>query len=221
MNAEEHYNDRYFESQSRFDEIQGEANLFKFSRYIGPNDRVLDFGCGSGALLHAIGSRGGSIAGVEVNSTAAAFARKRGIEVATDLQEIESESIDVFISHHALEHVENPLHVMREAYRVLRAGGTIVVVVPCDAASFKWTEEDFDMHLFSWSANNIGNLLKVAGLNVVKCEELLHRWPPRWHSIQRHFGWRTFHVASAVWGRVDRRRSQVRAVASKPKDPIK
>lgn len=216
MKAETHYDSDYFEAQSRFDELQGTANLFKFSPYIGVHDRVLDFGCGSGALLRAIGSRSGSIVGVEVNTTAAFHAQENGVSVVDDLQKIKTDSINTFISHHALEHVENPIHVMREANRVIRPGGKIVIVVPCDAASFKWRDDEFDMHLYSWSANNIGNLLKVAGFDSMKCEELLHRWPPRWHDIQRRFGWRAFHYASAVWARIDRRRSQVRAVASKP-----
>ena len=112
--------------------------------------------------------------------------------------------------------VETPLEIMRDAYRVVRPGGRVVLVVPCDAPSLRFRENDRDLHLLSWSANNIGNLLKIAGFNVAQCNEIHHRWPPFWPVIQKWFGWRAFHVASALWARADRRRSQVRAIAWKP-----
>jgi SAM-dependent methyltransferase len=41
------------------------------------------------------------------------------------LAEIADEAVDLVISCHALEHVESPIHILRELRRVLRPGGKI------------------------------------------------------------------------------------------------
>jgi SAM-dependent methyltransferase len=218
MNATEHYDGHYFRMQSVNFSVQGRADLFKFVAFIGKDDRVLDFGCGSGGLLREISAHCRGVVGVEINPVAAEHARSLGVEIWHKLEDVESCSIDVLISNHALEHVEDPLQVLRQVYRVLRSGGKTVLVVPCDKPSLGWKEHDVDMHLFSWSANNIANLVRIAGFEVLEAREILHRWPPGWAFIERNLGLPVLHVASALWARIDRRRSQVRVVAKKPNE---
>jgi SAM-dependent methyltransferase len=55
---------------------------------------------------------------------------------ATDLQPIASESYDLVLSSHTLEHVANPLRALREWMRVLRPGGALVLVLPQREATF-------------------------------------------------------------------------------------
>jgi phosphatidylethanolamine/phosphatidyl-N-methylethanolamine N-methyltransferase len=52
-------------------------------------------------------------------------------EDATDLS-FEDESFDRVIAAHVLEHLPNPHQVMREWMRVLKPGGTLSLVLPCD-----------------------------------------------------------------------------------------
>ena len=46
-----HYDEEYFKYQSEIGRFGGWANLTKFSEYIRPEMKVLDFGCGGGYLL--------------------------------------------------------------------------------------------------------------------------------------------------------------------------
>jgi SAM-dependent methyltransferase len=55
---------------------------------------------------------------------------------ATDLQPIASESYDIVLSSHTLEHVANPLRALREWSRVLRPGGALVLILPQPGATF-------------------------------------------------------------------------------------
>lgn len=215
MEVGKFYDEVYFDRQASGGNIQGELELFKFSSFIKESDRVLDFGCGSGALLRAIGERSGSLVGVEINPSAVRAAKANGIPVVSSITDVDECSIDAVISNHAIEHVENPLEVLRQIERVLKPGGLSVLVVPCDRANFKYRQDDPDFHLYSWSANNFGNLLHAADLEVMSAEEILHCWPPKWQFFLRVLGARGFHSLSRIWARIYRKRSQVRVVGRK------
>jgi SAM-dependent methyltransferase len=121
--------------------------------------------------------------------------------------------MDLVISNHCLEHVEDPLSVIREMRRVVRENGMIAIVVPCHRVDVPYRKIDRDFHLYSWSAANLGNMVKLAGFDISEAKELRHRWPPKWRLINRYFGIRAFHVASRIWAGIDRSTSQVLCVA--------
>jgi SAM-dependent methyltransferase len=58
------------------------------------------------------------------------------IREATDLRDIPSESYDVVLSSHTLEHTANPLLALSEWKRVLRPGGTLLLIVPHKDGTF-------------------------------------------------------------------------------------
>jgi SAM-dependent methyltransferase len=53
-----------------------------------------------------------------------------------DLPRIPDASYDVVLSSHALEHMANPIKALKEWQRVLRPGGTLVLVLPDRAHTF-------------------------------------------------------------------------------------
>ena len=122
---------------------------------------------------------------------------------------------DAIISNHALEHVEDPLRELQKLASQLKPGGFLVLIVPCDAPSFPFKENDPDFHLYSWSANNIGNLAKCAGFNVRNASEIRTRWPPKWAWIYRLFGFEALRIATYIWGALPGWRRQVRLVATR------
>ena len=128
--VEAHYDADYFEWQSDLGMLGGQLNADKFSAYIEPEDAILDFGCGGGFLLASLGAA--KKLGVEINDVARASAGKLGIETVKTLSAAPDNYFDVVISHHALEHTEAPLAIVRELRNKLKPGGTIVVVVPSE-----------------------------------------------------------------------------------------
>lgn len=211
--AESHYDAAYFAWQAEIGRFGAEVDAFKFRPFVAPTDRLLDFGCGAGDMILAL--RPGEAIGVELSAHAREAAASKGVRTVERLDEVEDEWADVVISHHALEHVEHPLKEVAHLARKLRRGGRLVVVVPCDAASFPYRAEDQDLHLYSWSASNLGNLTRAAGLAVVEACEIAHKWPPGWRHAYRWLGPRGFHLASLAWGRISLARRQVRVVAER------
>ncbi len=159
---------RYFQGRAygRTDEVQQKAARI-FLPHVSPSDTVLDFGCGTGGILSAIPCS--RRIGVEINEASVHAAREKGIEVFCDLSEVPDCVADVVISHHALEHVLDPLGVLEALRYKLKPEGRIVIVVPVEEPRAAWGRtwhEEQNKHLFCWTALTLGNLLRAAGYDV-------------------------------------------------------
>lgn len=200
----------YFGWQKSLGEIGGELNARKFSDFISPGDAVIDFGCGTGALLANIDCA--AKLGIEPNDHARRDAADRGIECVAAPAEVEADFADVIISNHALEHALNPYGELRELRRILKDGGTLVIYVPLDDfRSQPSPERDQNHHVYTWTPLLLRNLLSEAGFDVVDCRLVTHAWPPKTRFFAR-LPEPLFDAVGRAWAAV-RRRRQVMAVA--------
>ncbi|MFN4867470.1 MAG: class I SAM-dependent methyltransferase [Cyanobium sp.] len=211
--ASDNYNDRYFECYRSGGLFGAGANRIKFDEFVKPGLKVLDFGCAAGDLLASYSDI--DAYGVEINPAARSVAEQNGLTCFASSGDLPDDQFDLVISDNALEHAEHPLQELRHLHRSLKPGGTICIVVPLDHKSFAYKTENIDYHLFSWSPMNLGNLLDCAGFSVLRSEPFVHKWMPGHQAIVRVFGWNVFHLAARVYGRIDRRWCQTRAVAVK------
>jgi SAM-dependent methyltransferase len=141
-----------------------------FAARIDPDSIVLDFGCGTGELLHCIPGCRARI-GIEINGASMMEAKENGIECHSDLSALSDESVDVAITHHALEHQLSPSSVICELHRVLRRSGKLIIVVPCEnprKRRFRAWRRRIDVHLYSWTPLSLGNLVTVCGFVVTE-----------------------------------------------------
>ena len=207
------YGTEYFEWKKPLATFGGKANLFKFIPYIRPEDRVLDFGCGGGFLLHDI--QCAAKAGVEVNPSARNHAEQLGLKVFTDVREVPNEFATVVISNHVLEHTECPLEVLRSLVPKIRDDGRVVFVVPHQRPNEQYVETDRDQHLYTWNPLTLGNLFKAAGYVDIKVDSIRHMWPPFYLQIYRILGTKGFHKLCKLCAFL-RANYQFRVVAKKP-----
>ncbi|WP_103381482.1 class I SAM-dependent methyltransferase [Pseudonocardia dioxanivorans] len=107
---------------------------------------VLDVGCGAGEFARAAVDRGHAVTGLDVDTGAVAAAARRvpegsfAVGDAHDLA-VPASSVDAVVLVQVLTHVANPLAALREAARVVRPSGTVVVTVwgreeECDVRAF-------------------------------------------------------------------------------------
>jgi 2-polyprenyl-3-methyl-5-hydroxy-6-metoxy-1,4-benzoquinol methylase len=95
--------------------------------------KILDIGCGNGRFLAVMQKLGWNVYGVEPDSYSAKLAREqsRG-PVYPTLQDahFSTDFFDIVTMNHVFEHVENPVEVSQECYRILKPGGRIGICVP-------------------------------------------------------------------------------------------
>lgn len=96
-----------------------------------PAGIILDVGCGLGFLLSGL-KPGWEKHGVEVSRMAAEHAARWGKIHAGELAEAKfpDEFFDVVVMHHVIEHMEDPVSAIKEAYRSLKPGGVLLLGTP-------------------------------------------------------------------------------------------
>ncbi len=102
------------------------------SRGIGSRDKakLLDIGCSSGSFLQFAKKFGYAVSGVEPAPLAAATAIRRGLDVKQGFLEhinYPDNHFDVITMFEVIEHVKEPVSLLRECHRILTEGGIIAI----------------------------------------------------------------------------------------------
>lgn len=100
---------------------------------IGPGMRHLDVGCGAGMAAAMAASRGAAVAGIDAADALLAVARERvpgGDFRQGDIEALPfaDDSFDLVTGFNAFQFAADPARALREAGRVTRPGGMIVIM---------------------------------------------------------------------------------------------
>src|SRR5262245_10625871 len=105
---------------------------------VQPGGVLMDYGCGAGAFAAGMRDRGWNAIGMDFSPHAAATARAhyglRVIEGTLPHPSVARGSLDAITLRMVLEHVHDPLKLLRASADVLRPGGWLYVCVPNLAA---------------------------------------------------------------------------------------
>jgi SAM-dependent methyltransferase len=135
--------------------------------------KLLDFGCGNGSFLVRMRAQGWEVTGIDTSAAVVNRIRRlRGLRLLAGTlphPDLEPETFDLITMWQALEHVHDPLAVLREARRLLVPGGMLLVSVPNLAGlSFSgfggdWFALDLPRHLIHFTPGTLRRMLEVAG----------------------------------------------------------
>lgn len=197
--GEEYYDEQYFEWQQSMGKFGGKIKSNFFKPYIKNNMTVLEFGSGGGYLLDNICVK--EKMGIEINDAARKAAKEIGIDSVKNISDISDNYADIIISTSVLEHVENPLGILRELRCKLKDGGLIVFHVPNESCKTEYERSEVNNHLYTWNCLNLGNLFKAAGYFVYSVERIQEVWPKNYLEIEKEVSPELFEVICEIGGK--------------------
>ncbi|OHE58695.1 MAG: hypothetical protein A2Z47_14375 [Thermodesulfovibrio sp. RBG_19FT_COMBO_42_12] len=139
---------------------------------------LIEVGCGDGSRLNKIRKLGWEVEGQEVDPQAANIARsKYGLSVHMgDLKSLrlKESSFDAVIMNHVIEHVHDPVDILRECHRILKPNGMLVVITPnIESYGHRYFGADCRMlepprHIHLFSQKTLSRLAFEAGFQSIK-----------------------------------------------------
>lgn len=142
-----------------------------------PGGRALDVGCANGRFMRTLQALGWHCEGVEFNQAAVKTCLAQGLTVHHgDLESarFDNESFDLITVRHVIEHLPDPNSLVREASRILRTGGQLLIATPNSQALGRswfgkyWFANDVPRHLVLFSPSNLDMLAAGYALRLSK-----------------------------------------------------
>lgn len=144
-----------------------------------PKGRLLEVGCGSGTMLECMADSGWQAEGVDFDLAAVANSRRKGLKVHAgfleDLRYPEN-CLDAITMSHLIEHVPDPLELLKECRRILKPGGRLVLVTPNISSlahriyGSSWFCLDPPRHLRIFTPGSLTTLLQKVGFRITKMD---------------------------------------------------
>lgn len=177
------YDKHYFTSRESWPDFRLEMETILRLARPNPAGRVLELGCGSGALLPRLAPHYRLAVGMDISPTGLGLAarsirekadERSGIALLCALAEslpFQGDSFDAVMAQHLVEHLNDPGRALREWYRVLRPGGTLTLITPNGA----YPDGDIfadPTHTTLFTRGSIRSCLEVAGFRVDRINTL-------------------------------------------------
>jgi 2-polyprenyl-3-methyl-5-hydroxy-6-metoxy-1,4-benzoquinol methylase len=188
-----HYYGGYIYGEQRLDYFSRcayAARIRQLKRWGWTTGRtLLDYGCGSGVFLQLLRERGADVAGYDPYHAA-----------WNDGRTLDSQ-YDFVTTYDVIEHVDDPETFLRERSRLVRPGGTLVIVTPnASKLSLKRPNDPefhqpYHRHILSERA--LKNLGAKVGLELQGLEHHYFIDTP-WPAVNLRFVWEYVHATGGV-----------------------
>jgi SAM-dependent methyltransferase len=100
------------------------------------NGRILDFGANWGYASWQFARAGFDVTSFEISKPRAAFGKKLGLTIHTDINEV-GQGFDAVYSCHVLEHTPNPREVLLKQLSLVKPGGLLAAHTPNGSKGFR------------------------------------------------------------------------------------
>jgi 2-polyprenyl-3-methyl-5-hydroxy-6-metoxy-1,4-benzoquinol methylase len=174
-----------------YEEITDSTRKFESNLNFVAGKRVVDFGCGSGDFLRLVRNHCAEVCGIELQQDYVDALNADGIRCESNLGLIQSNSTDVCVSFHVLEHLPNPLETLKLLKEKIVVGGMILIEVPHanDFLLSTLCNENFkqftlwSQHLVLHTRESLRRMLNYVGFEDIRIEGV-QRYP-----LSNHLNW--------------------------------
>jgi SAM-dependent methyltransferase len=127
-----------------------------FSDYLLPGKRVLELGCSSGFMLYPLKGMGMDVMGIEPSGLFSNYVRSKSVSVFPSIESMKlnqntAKEFDLVLHFFLLEHVNEPIKFLKEAFDLLKEGGVMVFEVPSRSDPLISIYDVPAFHKFYWS----------------------------------------------------------------------
>lgn len=145
-------------------------------KYKNPG-KILDIGCGLGLFLYVAKKRDWETSGVEISKFVSNFAKnklKLNVINSDNLDAFQDNFFDVIMVNHVLEHIENPLLILKQIKKKLNINGILFIGVPnINGIYLRFQKENWpslqpSTHIFQFTPKTIKLLLKKVSFKPIK-----------------------------------------------------
>lgn len=180
--------DRYFNEKARRYFI--ENRIHPIQKYVPPNSRLLDIGCGTGVFVRFMKDFGYQTQGIDISPRSVTFGRKKlGLNKELNIahwSDFPGRDYHLVSAWTLIEHLKEPNLFLKKAYVKLSTGGHLILEFPTvDSLLFQYLKSGFFWvmpyyHLFLFSRDGMKKMLKRNGFELV--EE--HNMPSNWYFVE-------------------------------------
>ena len=146
---------------------------FLVQNFLKEKSKILDFGCGNGGFLNLL--EGGDKFGIELNNEMLKILEKENFSVKNNIKKFD-EKFDLICMFHVLEHLDNPIEILKDIKSKMEKDSTLIVEVPHanDALIKKYDCEKFkdftfwSEHLILYTKETLKKVLELSGFKNIK-----------------------------------------------------
>lgn len=139
------------------------ALLKKYLKNDISSKKVLDMGCGDGALTYLIAKEDFFVSGIDNSEIAIKFAKEKTKNLNIDFRvgnvynsPYAKNEFDAVIASDVIEHLQDTTAFLNEIKRVVRIGGIVIISTP-----IRFTENPLDkMHIFEFYPNEFRSVIE-------------------------------------------------------------
>jgi len=172
----------YKEGKTPITDYPSKLCSYLFNRFgMKKGDKLLDVGCGRGDFLKSFKDLGLNVYGIDIEKSKSEIARN--VEIYNCNFELnsfpfEDNFFDIIFSKSVIEHLKTPDSFIKEIYRVLKPGGTAIVMTPDWQSQMKIFYNDYT-HVHPYTETGIKDLLEISGFKNASAE-IFYQLPVLW-----------------------------------------